>query len=100
VIHATWINGRIVPDDPVDLPEGCRLRVEVEPELAESGMIGISEEDWPRSPEAIAEWLDWYDSLEPLVFTPEEEADLMQWRQKVKEYTIANMHKGIESPSG
>jgi hypothetical protein len=94
VIHATWKNGQIVPDGPVNLPEGCRLAVE--PELAESGTIGISEEDWPKSPEAISAWLDWYDSLEPLIFTPEEEADIAQGRQKVKDYTIANMHKGIE----
>ncbi len=94
MIYATWINGRIVPDNPVDLPEGCRLRVE--PELAESEAIGISEEEWPRSPEAIAAWLDWYDSLELLIFTPEEEADIARGRQKVKDYTIANMHKGIE----
>ena len=87
MIHATWINGRIVPDDPVDLPEGCRLRVEVEPGPAESEAIGISEEEWARSPEAIAAWLEWYDSLEPLVFTPEEEADLARWRQEVKDYT-------------
>jgi predicted DNA-binding antitoxin AbrB/MazE fold protein len=97
VIHATWINGRIVPDDPVDLPEGCRLRVEVEPELAEPATIGISEEDWDNSPEAISEWLEWYKSLEPLVFTAEEEADLARWRRKVKEYTIANMDDGIEN---
>ena len=61
MIHATWINGRIVPDDPVDLPEGCRLRVE--PELAESEAIGISEEEWDNSPEAISEWHEWYKSL-------------------------------------
>jgi hypothetical protein len=38
----------------------------------------------------------WYDSLEPLEFTSDERTDLAAWRQKVKEYTIANMHKGIE----
>jgi len=37
--------------------------------------------------------------LEPLEITPEEEADLAEWRQRVKEYTIANMHKGIEGLS-
>jgi hypothetical protein len=46
VIRATWKDGRIVPDVPV-----------------------------------------------------EEMADLAEWRQKVKEYTIANMHKGIEGLS-
>jgi hypothetical protein len=91
VIHATWKNGQIVPDDPVDLPEGCRLVVEPESET-----IGVTEEEWDNSPEGIAAWLEWYDSLEPLIFTPEEEANIAQGRQKMKEYTIANMHKGIE----
>ncbi len=89
MIHATWINGRIVPDDPVDLPEGCRLRVE--PELAESEAIGISEEEWDNSPRRFRNGMSGTNPFEPLVFTPEEEADLVQWRQKVKEYAIANM---------
>jgi len=87
VIHASWKNGQIVPDAPVNLPEGCRLVVE--PELAETGLIGVSEEDWSDSPKAVSDWLEWYDSLEPLVFTPEEEVELAQWLQKVKEYTFS-----------
>jgi hypothetical protein len=58
--------------------------------------VGAREEDWSNSPEAVADWLAWYDSLEPLEFTPAEQADLAEWRQEVKEYTIANMHRGIE----
>jgi hypothetical protein len=81
LIHATWKDGQIVPDGPVNLPEGCRLVVK--PALLETGSIGISEEDWPSTPEAVAEWLDCYDSLEPPVFTPEEEVELAQWRQRV-----------------
>ena len=93
-IRATWKNGRIVPDVPIDWPEGYRLTIE--PEIARSGSIGEREEDWSNSPEAIADWLAWYDSLEPLEFTDDERTDLAAWRQKVKEYTIANMHTGIE----
>ena len=33
----------------------------------------MREEDWPDSPEAIAEWLQWYDSLAPWL-SPEDEA--------------------------
>jgi hypothetical protein len=33
-IHATWKNGQIVPDGPVDWPDGCRPMVE--PDLAQS----------------------------------------------------------------
>jgi hypothetical protein len=92
-IHATWKSGQIILDGPVDWPEGCRLVIE--PETA-GEQNGIREEDGANTPEAIATWLKWYASLEPLVFTPEEEADLAAWRQKIKEYTLANMHKGVE----
>ena len=94
VIRATWKNGRIVPDGPVDWPDGCRLVVE--PEVLEATAVDVRDEAWSDSPEAVADWLAWYDSLEPLEFTPEENAELVAWRQKVKDYTIANIHKGIE----
>jgi hypothetical protein len=93
-IGATWKDGRIAPDGPVDWPEGCRLRIEPEPAQAETS--GWCEEGWSDSPEAIVDWLAWYDSLEPLIFTPEEKAELGDWRRQVKEYTIANMAEGIE----
>jgi hypothetical protein len=57
--------------------------------------LGIREEDWSNTPEAIASWLKWYDSLEPFIFTPEEETELAEWRQKVKEYTIARSQKSV-----
>jgi hypothetical protein len=43
VIRATWKNGRIVPDVPVDWPEGCRLTVE--PEVVESTPFGVRDDD-------------------------------------------------------
>ena len=97
LIRATWKNGRIVPDGPVDWPEGCRLVVE--PEEADTTASEVSDEDWSDAPEAVADWLNWYDSLEPLEITAAERADLAEWRQKVKEYTIAHMHNGIEGLS-
>src|SRR5207245_1986199 len=51
------------------------------------------EEGWSNSPEAIADWLKWYDSLEPLTLTPEEEADAEAWMRKVNDYAIAKMNK-------
>lgn len=93
-IRATWKNGQVVLDGPVQWPEGYRLLVE--PDVAQDVQIGVREEDWSNTPEAITAWLKWYDSLEPLLFTPEEEAEMAAWRRKVKEYTIANMHKHVE----
>jgi hypothetical protein len=96
-IRATWKNGRIVPEGPVDWPEGCRLVVE--PEAAEARPGEARDEVWSNSPEAVADWLAWYDSLEPLEITAAEQAELADWRQRVKELTIANMHNGIEGLS-
>jgi len=93
-IRATWTNGQIIPDCPVDWPEGARLLVE--PDLTAGGSIGVSEEECSNTPEAIADWLRWSNSLEPLIITPEEEADAEAWMRKVNEYDIANMDKGIE----
>jgi hypothetical protein len=92
-IKGTYTNGQIVLDAPADWPDGSRVLVEPVP--AEE-MLGIREEDWLDTPEAIAAWLKWYDSLEPLEMTPEEEAEWQAARKATKEYTIANMHKGIE----
>ncbi len=94
VIHASWKNGQIVPDGPVDWPEGCRLVVEPDPARAE--LIGVREEDCDNSPEGIADWLAWYDSLEPLEFTPHERADIAAWRQRVEEYTVADRDQGVQ----
>jgi hypothetical protein len=95
-VHAVWKNGRIIPEGPIDWPEGFRLRIEPDPvQLAPTEDLA---EDWSNSPEAIADWLAWYDSLEPLVFTPEEAAELWDWRRRVKEYTIAHMNEGIGGP--
>jgi hypothetical protein len=93
-ITATWKEGQILPDAAGDWPEGCRLRVEP---LEPQERIGIREEDWSNTPERIADWLEWYDSLEPLEFTPDEEADIAAWRQRVREYTIVNMDKSVEN---
>ena len=90
-IEATFKNGQIVPDGPMDWPEGCRLRVE--PLTNEAGTSNGEE---PETPEQIEDWLRWYHSLEPLEFTPEEKADLATWRQKTREYDIAKSQQRIE----
>lgn len=92
-ITATWKNGQIRPDEPTDWPDGCRLRIEP---LDQQGALGMHEEDWSNTPEAISDWLSWYDSLEPLEFTAEEEAELEAWRRRAKEFSVANVDKRVE----
>jgi hypothetical protein len=73
MLTCTLNDGHIVLDEPADWPDGCRVTVEPLPGHVEP--IGITEEQWPRTADAIAEWLEWFDSIEPVEYAPEEEAD-------------------------
>jgi hypothetical protein len=89
-IKGTFKNGEIVLNEPANWPEGTQVLVEPVPRPEVNGMTEAEQGD---DPESLARWLRWYDSLEPLLMTPEEEADWKAWWQKVKEYTIAGMNK-------
>jgi len=84
--------GQVIIDKPIDLPDGTEVVVA----SSETGADADIEEGWDNSPEGIAAWLKWYESLEPLIFTPEEVADTEAWLKKLNDYSIANMDKGIE----
>jgi hypothetical protein len=86
-LRGTWKEGQIILDEPVDWPDGCR--VTVEPITGQVEALGITEDEWPRTPEAIADWLDWFDSVEPIEMTPEEEANWRAARDARKAYEIA-----------
>jgi hypothetical protein len=95
-IKGTWQNGQVVLDENVAWPEGSRVLVEPTPLNDE---LGIREEDWPTTPEATAEWLQWFDSIEPVVLTAEEELEWVAARKAGREYTSANQQKRIEDLS-
>jgi hypothetical protein len=84
--------GQVVVPKPIDLPDGTEVIVASCPPTSEEDI----EDGWDNSPQGIAAWLQWYDALEPLIFTPEEEAITAVWLKKMNDYSIANMDKGIE----
>jgi hypothetical protein len=81
-IKGTFIGGQIVLGEPTDWPDGTPVVIEPVADTA----CGMSEKDWQDTPEAIEAWLRWYDALEPLVLTPEEEAHWQAARQAQKDY--------------
>lgn len=85
-IKATWKNGRIVPAEPVDWPEGSELLVE--PIMANHEKIGLTEEEWRDDPEAIAEWEVWVRNIEPLEYTDEERAEMARYNEQFRRYNI------------
>lgn len=74
-------DGRLVTDEPIDLPEGTEGLVTFRTKSADDT---VDPED--NSPEGIARWLKWLESLQPLKITPEEEAEAEAWLKKCGEY--------------
>lgn len=85
-IRATWTNGRIVPTDPVDWPEGSKLLVE--PVISDTEGIGLAEEDWRDDPQSIANWIAWVDTIEPLELSDEERTEAERYRAEQKQFNI------------
>src|SRR5579883_818635 len=81
-VTGVYSAGKITLDTSADWPDGCRVVIEP---VANLPGWGLSEEEWQDTPEAVADWLRWYDTLEPLEFTAEEETDLAAWRRRVRE---------------
>jgi hypothetical protein len=96
-IRAVIRDRRIDIPAPSDLPDGTEVLLTIGANVTdEDGPQEDAEEVWDNSPESIAAWLKWYDSLQPLIFTPEEEADTQAWLKRMNEYSSTNMDKGIE----
>jgi hypothetical protein len=87
-IKATIRNGRIEVDEPIDLPDGTELTIPI-PVPAES--LGAQDSD--DTPEAAEAWIRWYDSLEPLEFTPAERAARDAARSEQKQLELALWEK-------
>ncbi len=92
-IKATWKNGQIVPDEPVNWPEGCRLHIEPEALLKTNGM---SEEEQGDDPKSIARWIAEFDAIPPLQMTPQEEAEWRAARHDQKELEKAKFNERAE----
>jgi hypothetical protein len=65
----------------------------VDPILDQVQTLGITEEEWPRNPEAIAGWLAWFDSIEPIEMTAEEKAEWRAAREAQKACEIAKFEE-------
>ncbi|QDV39194.1 hypothetical protein [Tautonia plasticadhaerens] len=87
-IPAIWKDGRIVPTQPVDWPDGTALSVEplASAAEAEGDLLG-------DDPDSIARWLAAFEALPPLQMSEAEEARWRAARQEVGGYTLARMRE-------
>jgi hypothetical protein len=85
-IKGTYQNGQVILKERADWPEGTEVLVEP---VSVERSLGIRDEDWPTDPEGIARHLALMDRIEPLVMTPQEEADWEAARKAQKEHDLA-----------
>lgn len=62
-IKATWINGQIMPNEPVSWPEGSELLVEATG--GDGSKVGLTEDEWRDDAESIAAWIAAVEAIEP-----------------------------------
>lgn len=93
MIRAKWVNGRAIPEDEIDWPEGTIVYVSRTP-LPDGDATDLANQDDDLT--SVAAWLEWYDSLEPLVYAAGEEAEIEAQRRQVGDYTLQNMEQQID----
>ncbi|QEH36349.1 hypothetical protein OJF2_49100 [Aquisphaera giovannonii] len=83
-------DGRIEIEEPLDLPEGTELLIPI------PDPPGDEEPGWDNSPEGIAAWLGWADSLEPLLFNEKEEAEAEDWLKRCDHRAAETLGRDVE----
>lgn len=92
-IRATWQNGQVLLDNPADWPEGHRLVVMEE---HPANIEFMTEDEQSDEPQAVERWIEELHALPALTWTPEQEAEVMAWRQKAKEFNLQAMRQRME----
>lgn len=87
-IKATVESGRVNVEVPREWPDGTE--VEIQPH------VGPQSDEDLMTPEEIARTLAAMERVEPFDMSAQEKADLEAWERKVKDYTIANLDKGLK----
>jgi hypothetical protein len=93
VIKATWKNGLVILDRPGSWPEGHRLLVSEDPGPEIEFM---TEEEQRDDSESVQRWIDELRSIPPLPMTPEQEAAMLAWQQRVKEFNLEAVRKQMQ----
>ena len=88
VVHGTYRGGHVDLDDPVDWAEGERVAIH-----RGSSEWGMTEADWPDTPEARADLIARMKEIEPFELTPEEQAEIAAAREDVRKVTIDAVRK-------
>lgn len=77
----------------MDWPEGIEQLVEPVPPAEK---IGLDESDWQDGADAIADWIAWVDTFEPLKLTDAERAEMERYRAEHRRFNIEAVRKQMQ----
>jgi len=98
-IKAVWTNGQIKPLEPVDWPEGKKLKVEAD--VSDDDELVPGDNIWGDDPESIEAWAAAVDKIKPMVWAEGEFEDFQAFREQVRQYTLEAVRKQMaETPGG
>jgi hypothetical protein len=82
--------GQVEVKEPINLPDGTEVSLAIsEPVRSEAD----SDELWEPSPAEVANWLAWYEALEPLVITAAEEAEAEAWLKQTSAHGASRLRQ-------
>ena len=92
-IKATWKSGQVLLDSPADWPDGRRLVVA---EDRPADVEFMTEDEQSDDPKAVERWIEELRALPALTMTPEQEAEMIAWQRKVKEFNLEAVRRQME----
>ncbi len=96
-IKGTIKGGRLELEAPPDWPDGTEVLIE--PTMDQSSKIGLDEWQWRDDAEGLADWDEWIKTIEPLEFTPEEEARIAEFEARMRRYNLEAVRRQMEAES-
>jgi hypothetical protein len=89
-------DGQIIPQGQVDWPNGTKVDISLQQESLER--FGIDESQWRDDPAALADWQAWIKTIEPLEFTPAEQAEMDRFKQAMRQYNVEAVRRDFKPP--
>lgn len=94
-VRAVWTNGRILPAEPVDWPEGSELIVE--PITPSEKTLGILEAEWRDDPASVAAWEAGVRNIEPPQYSNEERDEMARFREDYRKHNIEAVRRQMDA---
>jgi hypothetical protein len=86
-LSATFIDGKIVPDDPPRWPNGMRLVVDAMP-VPPAPVRMMTEDEQGDDPESIARWVAAFDAIPAAASSPFDEPGVAAWREVMRRHNV------------